>query len=276
MQTDSPPLYEGDGYAIAWKPPLMHSAPLVAGDPSLLTRYAMSFPEVLMVRGRKPVEGGLLHRLDYETRGLIVLAHRQKAFDELTLFQEEGRFVKEYRALCLDLRSFSKSVCMEGYPPRPEQEPVSSMRIESAFRPWGEGRRAVRPVSLAMLPSNARRRKELSFDRGGPYTTEILEITPLERTSSLMMGAQSVNIPLVMVRARLCRGFRHQIRAHLAWLLLPLLGDPLYAPKGLTLQSLLSDRAPFFLEACALDFPGVQGVSGTRQYRYESPLVFSV
>jgi 23S rRNA-/tRNA-specific pseudouridylate synthase len=81
---------ETRSFIVAYKPPRMHSAPLrenkdgsvdgtqsagvqsdgTQSDGTLLDVVAGMYPEVRSVRGWKPIEGGLVHRLDYDTRGL--------------------------------------------------------------------------------------------------------------------------------------------------------------------------------------------------------------
>jgi 23S rRNA pseudouridine1911/1915/1917 synthase len=56
--------------------------------------------------------------------------------------------------------------------------------------------------------------KEIAWDRGRPYQTEI---TGFEDRGGVCYFC-----------VRIRRGFRHQIRCHLAWLGYPILGDPLY------------------------------------------------
>jgi 23S rRNA pseudouridine1911/1915/1917 synthase len=88
--------------------------------------------------------------------------------------------------------------------------------IESAFRPYGPGRKAVRPVPLILSGEKPGKRplKEFVLDRGQPYRTWILEA----KAEGELTG----------FRVRICRGFRHQIRCHLAWLGYPLVNDTLY------------------------------------------------
>jgi 23S rRNA pseudouridine1911/1915/1917 synthase len=52
----------------------MHSVPLKNGGDTLLDWYAGIFPPVMDMCGRKEGEGGLLHRLDFETQGLVLFA----------------------------------------------------------------------------------------------------------------------------------------------------------------------------------------------------------
>jgi 23S rRNA pseudouridine1911/1915/1917 synthase len=54
----------------------------------------------------------------------------------------------------------------------------------------------------------------LALDQGEPYKTEVLEMSRRE--------------DLVYFRLRISRGFRHQIRCHLAWLGYAILNDKIY------------------------------------------------
>jgi 23S rRNA pseudouridine1911/1915/1917 synthase len=208
-------LEETAAYAVVYKPPLWHSAPLERekpGDPSALTLlfwYAGLYPGVLEVQGRKAHEGGLLHRLDYETQGLVLFAKTQGAMEALTMQQREGLFTKEYGALSQAGREE-----LPGFPPVFTPGPVP-FTIQSAFRPFGPGRREVRPV----VPSGSRKvRKKIALDQGQPYKTGVLEMSP--------RGEQ------VYFRLGISRGFRHQIRCHLAWLGYAILNDKTYGGRS--------------------------------------------
>jgi 23S rRNA pseudouridine1911/1915/1917 synthase len=196
-------LEETGAYAVVYKPPGMFSVPLrraPRGD-TLLDWYARLFPAVLSVRGRNPPEGGILHRLDYGTQGLVLFAKTQAAMDALAAQQEAGGFVKEYGAL-----SAGKSAGLPGFPVY--VPPGKTGVIESAFRPYGPGRKAVRPV----LPGGKGR--PFALDRGALYRTEVAE-----RTAAAGR---------LYFRLRITRGFRHQIRCHLAWIGCPVINDLLY------------------------------------------------
>jgi 23S rRNA pseudouridine1911/1915/1917 synthase len=204
----------------------MHSAPLKtsavcapSGEQTLLEWCARSFPETAAVRGRNPWEGGLLHRLDYETGGLTLIARTQAALNALEAAQKAGLFIKEYAALA------SKAAgSLPSMPPPPFQAErlfaaggaLPPLSIESAFRPYGPGRKAVRPVVFNCSGGNPGKRaqKEIALDRGQPYRTEILEAGAAGESTGF--------------RVRIDRGFRHQIRCHLAWLGYPLINDALY------------------------------------------------
>jgi 23S rRNA pseudouridine1911/1915/1917 synthase len=192
-------------YLVAYKPPRMHSVPLKKQeepdnrDETLLDWCSRLYPEVLEVRGRNPWEGGILHRLDYETEGLVLFARTQEAMDSLLVQQQEGRFSKEYGAL-----SGGAATVLPGFPLAPSMPSVKNadpIVIETGFRPYGPGRKTVRPV----------------VQEGSPYRTEVLSMES--------------HGDYTLFRARIQRGFRHQIRCHLAWLGYPLVNDLLYGGR---------------------------------------------
>jgi 23S rRNA pseudouridine1911/1915/1917 synthase len=201
-------------FLLIYKPPRMHCSP--GKGPCLLDWAAESFPEIKDLRGRRPGEGGLLHRLDFETRGLVLIARRQEALDALLRQQEEGVFTKDYAAL-----SAGGGPGLPGFPPVPGDllpfqppSPGQPLIVESPFRAWGPGRKAVRPGFPPDRGGSTKKARRSALDRGLPYRTEI---TALEREGDLFR-----------FQVRLRRGFRHQIRCHLAWLGFPLLNDGLY------------------------------------------------
>jgi 23S rRNA pseudouridine1911/1915/1917 synthase len=196
----------------------MHCAPLKNGSPpsTLLEWYAGVFPPVREFEGRREGEGGLLHRLDFETCGLVLFAKTRAGLEHILAEQKAGAFVKEYSSLCRRTGGASR---LPGFPPT---EPLPDLLgeveppfgIESFFRPFGRGRKEVRPVT-----GGEKKRRGVAGDCGGFYRTEII-------------GAEKAGTDLYRFTLRLKRGFRHQIRCHLAWKGCPILNDPLYGPDA--------------------------------------------
>jgi 23S rRNA pseudouridine1911/1915/1917 synthase len=89
---------------------------------------------------------------------------------------------------------------------------LESFVIESFFRPFGPGRKQVRPVL-----DKYGKDKDIAKDRGGYYRTEVVNVTEDEYYTFSI---------------KLRRGFRHQIRCHLAWIGCPVLNDPLYGEQA--------------------------------------------
>lgn len=221
------------------KPPRMHSAPGRSTD-DLCSWVFARFPDAAGAgkgveserpAARNPAEGGLLHRLDYETSGLVLFARSPEAFDFLIAEQEAGRFRKEYILRSRPgerlqptgsrpTRSAPESVDPEAWAaaiassdaaaasgllfPPARLASDSSPYVECSFRAYGPG-----AARVACVGKEAARGKE-----GRLYRTEI---------ASLQVGAGPWELAVAIAQ-----GFRHQIRAQMAWIGLPIVGDPLY------------------------------------------------
>lgn len=236
-------------FVVLTKPAGLPSAPLALGDASALTECARFFPAVLNVRGKKAVEGGLLHRIDTATSGLLLVAASQEFYDHIIAAQEAGRFVKGYRADC-DLDP-ENAAALGGFPPSPAQAQnaaaLCGLELSSYFRPFGKGGAQVRPV----LPtSNAAALKKLGSKK--LYATRIVSVSGIDGAEE---GAADFGLskPFCRVECKIAQGYRHQVRCHLAWLGLPVRGDKLYnrAAAGQGAQG--ADEMRF--SAVSLEFP---------------------
>lgn len=189
-------LFEDSDLLVLDKPAGLHTAPLRRAETgTLLDEVIALFPEVAAVPGVKPVEPGLVHRLDRETSGLVVVARTPEAFALLRRAFVTGGARKVYLAACVGGN---------------EEAPVgASMHIASRFAPYGPGRKMVRVV----LPADAKKGFARQAARG-IYETD---------AEIIFRGAGRA-----LLSARIVRGFRHQVRAHLSCLGWPILGDPLY------------------------------------------------
>jgi len=231
-------------FLVVFKPPRMHSIPLENGkDQTLLDWYSGIFPEIAELPGRRAGEGGLLHRLDYETQGLMLIARTVTGMESLLEQQKKGFIFKEYSALTAE-----SNVILPGFPSQKPEVPnwvftgkdgkSEPVQIKSAFRPYGVGRKSVRPVvsitGQTGTTEKEKKRKEIALDSGEPYTTGIIE-------------AHSLGSAFISLRVRIHRGFRHQIRNHMAWIGRPVLNDDLYG-------GLSYGKGFLGLRACSLVF----------------------
>jgi len=229
-------LEETDDYAVVYKPPKMHTCAKdftrkhekhkehggVFKNKTLLDWYLTQTRSVFDV----------MHRLDYETHGLVLFAKNEKSFHFFKDLQDKGEFVKEYSAVTCsdillteasnfrfvrhgdekeDINSINIKNQQIGFPPCPlclrdSVRNNTRFSIESYFRPYGPGRKLVRPVI-----EDGKKHKEIAKDKGGFYKTKIINIEN--------------NVFTVQIK----RGFRHQIRCHLYWVGYPILNDPLYS-----------------------------------------------
>lgn len=209
---------ESPSWATVVKPHGMPSAPLREGEEgTLVSWFVRERPEAGEVIGRKPVERGLIHRLDTATGGIVLFAKNQKAYDFLVVAQNDDRIVKTYVAYCERID-------------RARGVLTVPLMIESRFRPYGPGRKEVRPLFPLMRGYDA---------AGKEYTTTVEGAEPA--------GDEQAGCDEWALTCVISRGYRHQIRAHLSWLGFPIIGDDLYNPS--------SSSGRLELHAVAISFP---------------------
>jgi len=190
---------ETSDFLVVFKPAEIPTVPLKTEKKvTLLEIVAKTNPEILDVKGFHPWEGGVLHRLDTATRGLVLIAKNQGFFDFMKEQQYEGKFVKEYFAKLSSLGHSEKS-----WPVCPFSFKEGQICISSYFRAFGKNRAEVRPAS-SPTEKNATQTT---------YDTMVKLISKDE------------------VLCQISKGFRHQIRCHLAWMGHPIKGDFLYSEK---------------------------------------------
>jgi 23S rRNA pseudouridine1911/1915/1917 synthase len=176
---------------------------------------------------------GLLHRLDKDTSGLLVIAKSPNAYDQLRRDFEARHVDKEYLAIVAGI-------------PSPAQGVVQA-RLKEVEVPTGERFSSVKKVVIS---------------RQGQEAISAYKV--LSQTGS-------GKAPASLVHVRIKTGRLHQIRAHMVFLNCQVLGDPLYAPgveAGLKAKDY--PRAPrLCLHAGRLGF---KHPIGGKWVHFESPL----
>ena len=199
-------VYEDDDLLVVNKPAGMVVHPAAGHHAGTLVNALLArYPGLAVGEAGRP---GIVHRLDRDTSGLIVVAKTEAALEHLRA-QFRGRHVKKtYLAL------------VHGRPPTPEG------------------------IVQAPLGRDPRQRKRMAVVAGGrPARTGFRVIEGLSDYTLLSVALET--------------GRTHQIRVHLAWLGVPVVGDGVYGRRrnrlGLARQ---------FLHAWRLSFerPGGQGV----------------
>lgn len=210
---------ENEDFLVFYKPSGIPTVPLKnQASQTLLGDVASLYPEVLEVTGKNPWEGSALHRLDTPTSGLVLFARNQKSYDYLQNLQKDDLFVKYYR-----VRTERIECNLEGFPQYPFGDPSDSdLVISSEFRAYGKRGASVRPVTDSTRYHHS----------GRIYTTCVEKESEETFICSLK------------------RGFRHQIRCHMAWSGHAIVGDVLYGAES---------ADSFGLEAIGLSFPGKDG-----------------
>lgn len=225
--------FESKDYFVFYKASGLPSAPLKKieqksldldeknfyGEKSALRELAKTHLSVLEIQSKfKAIEGGLVHRIDTATSGLILCAKNQKTYDYFIDTQNKNLFSKTYTAFCKKQKNISQME-KKHYPKLPlmysNQINIKNfpLCIESSFRNFGPKGAAVRPVLLD---------NEKKF-----YQTELLDIKNLGFAEK--------------IQVRVNRAYRHQVRSHLSWLGYPILGDVLY---GIDFPSIANNKKP--------------------------------
>jgi 23S rRNA pseudouridine1911/1915/1917 synthase len=182
------------------KPPGMHTAPLRGSEKGSLLGGALALvPAMAQVTGYHRREAGLVHRLDRDTSGTCLFALDQDAFERLRTATESDLVVKDYHAI-VDGRLMDGPPLLEAEVPagraRGRQVPVRSVRRKKSRR--------LEPRRLEDGTRLLRMRVEI-----------------LDRTARHSL-----------LRVKLTRGYRHQVRAVLAAIGHPVQGDALYGHGG--------------------------------------------
>jgi 23S rRNA pseudouridine1911/1915/1917 synthase len=197
--------YVDDAVVGLVKPIGMPSHPLRPGERGTLANALVArYPECAAASD-DPREGGLAHRLDTDTSGVILAARTRDDWLALRRAFSTGQVHKEYWAL------------VTGAPP-------ARGAVDVPLRQAGK---LVKPI-----PGGG--------DRALPARTAYQVIAH---------GSDGAGRPVALVRARTETGRMHQVRAHLAHLGHPLLGDALYggpdAPRGTRGHFLHAAEVPF-------------------------------
>lgn len=213
-----PVLHEDAELLFVDKPAHRPSHPLKAGETGTVANAIVAMHPECAQASEDPREGGLCHRLDVETSGVLLAARTRQAWDAMrAAFSERGGVDKRYWALV------TGPIADEG-------------EIELPLRHHARHADRVEPAA----------------EGGAGARDAYSEFRVLGRE-----GERS------LVEVKIHTGVLHQVRAHMAAIGAPLVGDALYGGKawpGLT---------RFFLHARSLQV--THPVSGT-PIRVEAPL----
>ena len=205
------------------KPAPMPSQPLRADElGSAASGLAALYPECALL-GDDPRDGGVVHRLDIGTTGVLLAARTAAAYRQLREAFSLGRVAKTYLAITCG-----------------------------------------RPVATSCSASLAQRGRRVVVDEQEGLSAhtelEVLARGPVPRPGAGSAGDDSATAPLelCLVRCTTQTGRMHQVRAHLATLRAPILGDALYGAPVLPGLTDLVPEGTFLLhaESVAVTFAG--------------------
>lgn len=177
-----------------------------AGLPCLPSRGGVSptLAEQLMANAPELSElpdFGLVHRLDNDTSGLVVVARTKEAYENLRRQFSEGKVEKEYLALVVGRPPTEGAITSPiAHHPRKKKKMIASPAGRPAHTEYKVVQRYLSPLTPSLSPQG-------------------------ERVSE---GRVRGGLHYALVRVQIKTGVRHQIRVHLASIGHPLAGDKLY------------------------------------------------
>ncbi len=209
--------YEDEHLLAVEKPPKVPSTPLGLDERDTIANAIAAYLPAVNTFPGDPRDGGLLHRLDIGTAGLLVAAKDAETFKAARASLHQGEWNKRYLAFSA---SFSRP-------------PTALEHVLTAAGPRGERMDEVRRRSMPPPRPGGDR-----HSAPPKVWTALSEIT--WRWQGRYMQAFEVRAP---------KAVRHQVRAQLALCEAPLLGDTLYG--GVELPG----YPGFALVAHAIDLP---------------------
>lgn len=212
-------------------------------EPTLADWLIANYQKIKNV-GDDPVRPGLVHRLDKEVSGLMVIAKTQASFDNLKNQFQERKVIKEYVALVYG--RMTKDYGEINFP---------ITRSQSGYK-------------MAALPSG----NENLFFRRHPKNRDQGNISSWLKSRAALTEFEVLKkfINYTLLRVAIKTGRTHQIRVHFFASGYPLVGDNLYCTKKTELKNKKLNLGRIFLVADHLSFRDLKGA--VQDFRIDLPL----
>ena len=199
---------ETESVVVVHKAPRLPSAPLRGGERGTLANGLVArFPDIAGV-GSDPLEPGMVHRLDTDTSGVVIVARNTAAFNEIKTALRDGRIEKHYLAIVAPGTASNRASSVGVAASEGELPDTGTIDVPIAPHPKDKRRvfACVHPRDVARLkPRDA-----------------VTSYKVLRRWETDDGDARA------LVDATASRALRHQIRVHFAAIGAPLVGDGLY------------------------------------------------
>jgi len=241
-------------FLIVWKPAGLVTHPgrfeveNNSAPPSLAAGLLAIYPELQTV-GEDPLRPAVVHRLDKDTSGLMIIPRHQKAFTEFKKMFQKRLITKTYLALSWKLGQFNRRSTL-------------NKKYRLIDTPIGKSSQDHTKQATAKNPNKLINPKEAAT-----YFKIIAEdkLPCPHRVGPKINSKLKKFRPTALIQIQPKTGRKHQIRVHLHSIGLPLVGDKIY-----TSRLVKNCNRPFphhLLEAHQLEFT-YQGQS----FSFRSPL----
>jgi len=222
LRSDVKIIKEESEYLVVEKPAGMLVHPTEAGEPNTLADFLLEkYPEIKKVGDSPDVRPGIVHRLDKEASGLLVVARTQKMFKHLKKQFQDRTVEKEYGVLV--------------YGAIEKEHNIIDFDIDRG----ASGKMVARPKIDLLKIKNVGKGQE-----GRESLTEFWVEKDFARFS--------------LLRVKIHTGRTHQIRVHMFAFGHPVVGDTLYFNKNL-IKRTEQKLGRLFLHARKLCFEDLKG-----------------
>ena len=225
-------IFEDDNYLVIDKPAglAVHPGGNIKG--ATLKDWLVNYlPEIISI-GESEERPGIVHRLDMDVSGLMVLAKTKEAYDDLKKQFKARRVTKEYVALVYG--DISKDSDVIDFPIK---------RSREGFK-------------MAAMPRNNEniltRKHPKNRDQGNLDALEVAK----DSITEFSIIKRFVNYNLIDIKIK--TGRTHQIRVHLYAYGHPLVGDPLYFTKKTKVKNQKFGLGRVFLFSKKLAFKNLE------------------
>ena len=234
MKKNFPPIvFEDENYLVINKPAglIVHGAPGITEE-TLADLLIAKYPEIIKV-GDDPIRPGIVHRLDKEVSGLMVVAKTQEAFTSLKKQFQKRDINKQYLALAHGkvLQDFGE--------------------INFPIKRSKDGHR------MAAMPASSLKKKKKKNPKNRDEGTIAGLAKSREAITTFKVLKRFVNYTYLEVKIK--TGRTHQIRVHLFAYGHPLAGDDFYTTKKTKVKNSKLNLGRVFLMANHLSFTALDG-----------------
>jgi len=188
-------VFENKDLLVIDKPAGLMVHPGAGENETNLSRWFVEkYPDIKKVNWPIPERAGIVHRIDKDTSGLIILAKNSQTLAKLQEQFKEHLIIKKYTALVYGV-------------PNPEEGEISGL--------------------IARDPNNRQKQKVQLVDFGLDESKKRESLTKYKVIEKFIFKKEK----LCLVEAQIFTGRTHQVRVHLKFIGYPIIGDQKYFTK---------------------------------------------